>query len=330
MSTTATAAHSRRPDHHSARPRFDRDARKPALVARRPRRGDRTLQCAVGDLPARARPFSSRASARSATARRPSWPTEIKAFTTQEVIHSREHVAFNRRASRRRLRPDEAGSSGSSGGWRSAESSARRSSASRRPWRWSISPPSSRTNCSPTRATSTGAEPRGGGAVALACERGDRAQGRRLRHLAARDPRLAAVQALEGQGEGDAATSPATSSSTGPRARSSCCARTASPGCEPGRGCCGTCGSGPGMFRKIAGAWSRYFLPGFHPWNEDDRAADRRPTMRAPRRAAPAPRREGAAARPRPPALPPPRRRSTPPARSRKQARRGLRRRGRS
>jgi uncharacterized protein len=27
----------------------------------------------------------------------------------------------------------------------------------------------------------------------------------------------------------------------------------------------------PGMFRKIAGAWSRFFLPGFHPWNEDDR-----------------------------------------------------------
>jgi len=25
------------------------------------------------------------------------------------------------------------------------------------------------------------------------------------------------------------------------------------------------------MFRKIAGAWLRYFLPGFHPWNEDDR-----------------------------------------------------------
>lgn len=28
----------------------------------------------------------------------------------------------------------------------------------------------------------------------------------------------------------------------------------------------------PGMFRKIAGAWMKYFLPGFHPWNEDDRA----------------------------------------------------------
>ena len=27
----------------------------------------------------------------------------------------------------------------------------------------------------------------------------------------------------------------------------------------------------PGMFRKIAGAWLKFFLPGFHPWDEDDR-----------------------------------------------------------
>ena len=27
----------------------------------------------------------------------------------------------------------------------------------------------------------------------------------------------------------------------------------------------------PGMFAKIAGAWLKYFMPGFHPWNEDDR-----------------------------------------------------------
>jgi hypothetical protein len=27
----------------------------------------------------------------------------------------------------------------------------------------------------------------------------------------------------------------------------------------------------PGVFRKIAGAWLKYFLPSFHPWNEDDR-----------------------------------------------------------
>jgi predicted metal-dependent hydrolase len=27
----------------------------------------------------------------------------------------------------------------------------------------------------------------------------------------------------------------------------------------------------PGVFRKIAGAWLSFFLPGFHPWNDDDR-----------------------------------------------------------
>ena len=30
------------------------------------------------------------------------------------------------------------------------------------------------------------------------------------------------------------------------------------------------------MFRKIAGAWVKFFLPGFHPWNEDDRELLRR------------------------------------------------------
>jgi len=28
----------------------------------------------------------------------------------------------------------------------------------------------------------------------------------------------------------------------------------------------------PGLFRRIFPAWVRYFLPGFHPWREDDRA----------------------------------------------------------
>jgi hypothetical protein len=28
----------------------------------------------------------------------------------------------------------------------------------------------------------------------------------------------------------------------------------------------------PGMVRKILGAWASFFLPGFHPWNHDDRA----------------------------------------------------------
>ena len=27
----------------------------------------------------------------------------------------------------------------------------------------------------------------------------------------------------------------------------------------------------PGMFRKVGGAWISFFLPGFHPWNHDDR-----------------------------------------------------------
>jgi predicted metal-dependent hydrolase len=27
----------------------------------------------------------------------------------------------------------------------------------------------------------------------------------------------------------------------------------------------------PGMFRKVAGPWASYFLPGFHPWKLDDR-----------------------------------------------------------
>ena len=27
----------------------------------------------------------------------------------------------------------------------------------------------------------------------------------------------------------------------------------------------------PGMMRKIFGAWASFFMPGFHPWNEDDR-----------------------------------------------------------
>ena len=27
----------------------------------------------------------------------------------------------------------------------------------------------------------------------------------------------------------------------------------------------------PGMMRKIFRAWAAFFLPGFHPWNQDDR-----------------------------------------------------------
>ena len=28
----------------------------------------------------------------------------------------------------------------------------------------------------------------------------------------------------------------------------------------------------PGMLRRIFGAWASFFMPGFHPWNQDDRA----------------------------------------------------------
>ena len=83
----------------------------------------------------------------------PKLAEEIKAFTTQEAIHSREHDAFNKRAARRRLRPVEARGAGreAAGGHRDRS---RRSSASRRPWRSSISPRSSPTSCSPIRSTS--------------------------------------------------------------------------------------------------------------------------------------------------------------------------------
>lgn len=45
----------------------------------------------------------------------------------------------------------------------------------------------------------------------------------------------------------------------------------------------------PGMFRKIAGAWLHYFLPGFHPWKIDDRDLLRRYEASAAALAAPPP-----------------------------------------
>ena len=45
----------------------------------------------------------------------------------------------------------------------------------------------------------------------------------------------------------------------------------------------------PGMFRKIGVAWFKFFLPGFHPWNEDDRNLLRAYEASAEVRAAPAP-----------------------------------------
>ena len=48
----------------------------------------------------------------------------------------------------------------------------------------------------------------------------------------------------------------------------------------------------PGMFRKIAVAWFKFFLPGFHPWNEDDRQLLREYEASAAATAAPAPRKK--------------------------------------
>jgi uncharacterized protein len=45
----------------------------------------------------------------------------------------------------------------------------------------------------------------------------------------------------------------------------------------------------PGMFRKIAGAWLHFFMPGFHPWKIDDRDLLRRYEASAAALAAPAP-----------------------------------------
>ena len=43
----------------------------------------------------------------------------------------------------------------------------------------------------------------------------------------------------------------------------------------------------PGMMRKIFGAWFAFFLPGFHPWNEDDRHLVRDNEAAAPTAAEP-------------------------------------------
>ena len=45
----------------------------------------------------------------------------------------------------------------------------------------------------------------------------------------------------------------------------------------------------PGMFRKIGVAWFKFFLPGFHPWNEDDRDLLRAYDASTAAKAAPAP-----------------------------------------
>ena len=39
-----------------------------------------------------------------------------------------------------------------------------------------------------------------------------------------------------------------------------------------GGGCWPSCSGNPGVLRRIFPAWLAYFMPGFHPWNLDDRA----------------------------------------------------------
>ena len=43
----------------------------------------------------------------------------------------------------------------------------------------------------------------------------------------------------------------------------------------------------PGMFRKIGRAWFTFFLPGFHPWKDDDRHLIAEYEASAPQPAAP-------------------------------------------
>ena len=106
---------------------------------------------------------------------------------------------------------------------------------------------------------------------------------------------LAAVQAVEGQGQGHAARHAQLHASTGPRARSSCCGRTGLPGASAWSGCSGYMWVRPGMMRKIFSAWANFFLPGFHPWNEDDRHLIREYEASEPRCGSRTRREEGAA-----------------------------------
>ena len=115
----------------------------------------------------------------------PKLAEEIKGFTTQEAIHSREHDAFNKRAAdagydlrkleaqvekRLAVTSDQA-----------ADRQPRRDHGARAFHR------DPRASVARRPAASRGRRPRNGRAVALARGRGDRAQGRRLRHLAVRD-----------------------------------------------------------------------------------------------------------------------------------------------
>ena len=104
--TATIFADTGRPDHHAARPPLRPRDGSASLVARRSRRSDRYLQCAVHDLSRWRGLFRRKRPCVPATVRRPSWPRRSRRFTTQEAIHSREHDAFNQRATDSRLRSD--------------------------------------------------------------------------------------------------------------------------------------------------------------------------------------------------------------------------------
>ena len=106
-----------RPDHHPARPPLRARRGDPALVAwRRPDATalynalSATFPMGEAFFVESVRAFRDGADAELAE--------EIKAFTTQEVIHSREHLAFNRRAADAGLRPDQARGAGRRSGSR--------------------------------------------------------------------------------------------------------------------------------------------------------------------------------------------------------------------
>ncbi len=150
----------------------------------------------------------------------PKLAEEIKGFTTQEAIHSREHDAFNRRAADAGYDLSKLETAGRIPPRRHPRRS-RRSSASRRPWRSSISPPSSRTSCSPIRGISQGADHETAELWRWhACEEIEH-KGVAYDTWLFATRNCAAAQAPEAQGQGDARSSPATSSSTAPPARSS-------------------------------------------------------------------------------------------------------------
>ena len=210
----------------------------------------------------------------------PKLAAEIKAFVTQEVMHSREHVQFNKRAL-------EAGydMSRARGAGRMAAVDHPRAAADRQPRRDHVPrafhrdprPPVARQSAPPRPAPM----PR-----ARRCGAGTRSRRSSTRASpttpgCTRPADWPRWQALEGQGEGDAVRHPQFRRRPQPRARSSCCARTGSPARAPGRGCSGSPGCGRACCARSSAPGSAFFLPGFHPWNQDDRALIARPSEAA-------------------------------------------------